>query len=136
MAWLLACEEGRRFAGFASIAGALRRPTPHEDCTGGPVRMLQIHGFADTQVPLEGRAIRDWHQGDVFESLAMQRATNQCRTRPSLIEFGNRFRCRIWSDCDSGHDVELCMHDGGHGLPRGWAEKTLEWFEKGPLTVN
>ena len=45
MAWLLACEHGQRFAGFASVAGALRQPTPSEDCKGGPVRMLHIHGL-------------------------------------------------------------------------------------------
>ncbi len=61
MTWMVARYQGRDFAGFVSIAGALRRPVPDCACPGGPVRMLHIHGFTDTTVPLEGRGIRQWH---------------------------------------------------------------------------
>lgn len=132
MAWLLACYEGQRFAAFVSVAGALRRPQPSADCPGGPVRMLHIHGFTDTQVPLEGRQIRDWHQGDVFEGLARLRQQNGCPSRPSRIELGEPYRCRIWDTCASGREIELCLHDGGHEMPEGWADVALAWFEQGP----
>ncbi len=128
MAWMMACYEGHRFAGFASVAGALRRPNPAQRCPGGPVRLLQIHGFADTQVPFEGRGIRDWHQGDVFESLGLLRATNQCRSNPDTITLDTPFRCRNWNSCQGGA-LALCIHDGGHGLPKGWTDTALEWFE-------
>ncbi|MEO0915148.1 MAG: PHB depolymerase family esterase, partial [Pseudomonadota bacterium] len=120
MAWMMACYAGEHFAGFASVAGALRRPNP-EACPGGPVRLIQIHGFADTQVPLEGRGIRDWHQGDVFESLGLARQANQCRSNPDRIAVDTPFRCREWTSCGSGA-LKLCLHDGGHGLPRGWTD--------------
>ena len=58
MAYMMACYEGQRFAGAVSIAGALRRPIPDGLCPGGPVSMLHFHGYADTQVPLEGRGHR------------------------------------------------------------------------------
>lgn len=131
MAWMMACYEGEHFAGFASVAGALRRPIPEEICPAGPVRMMHIHGYSDAQVPLEGRGIGDWHQGDVFESLSLLRATNTCRTNPTTITMGDQFQCRIWQGCGSGHDIQFCLHDGGHGLPQGWAELTRDWFEGG-----
>jgi len=132
MAWMIACNEGSLFAGYVSVAGALRRPAPEETCPGGPVRMLHIHGFADKQVPLEGRGIRDWHQGDVFESLSLLRRTNQCRSNPNAINIGEKFSCRSWTDCKAGGEIRFCMHDGGHGLPRGWVQNARDWFERSP----
>ena len=128
MAWMMACYAGGRFDGVVSVAGALRRPVPQANCPGQPVRALQIHGFTDNQVPLEGRTIRDWHQGDVYETLGIFRQTNGCRSNPDTITADQPFRCRIWNSC-SGQPVKLCLHDGGHGLPKGWATIAREWFE-------
>ena len=129
MAWMVACYRGDVFAGYVSVAGALRRPAPDDRCPGGPARMLHIHGFADSQVPLEGRGIRDWHQGDVFESLSLLRRTNGCASKPDAIELGAPFWCRAWDQCSSGAEIRFCLHDGGHGLPKGWAETARAWFE-------
>jgi polyhydroxybutyrate depolymerase len=131
MAWRLACygNAAGRFAGFVSVSGALRRPIPDQACPTGPIRMLHIHGFTDRQVPLEGRGIRDWHQGDVFESLGLARATNDCRSNPDRIWVEDGFRCRDWSaSCQRG-GLRLCLHDGGHGLPRGWTARARAYFE-------
>lgn len=130
MVWLLACRMPEEFAGFASVAGALRRPNPR-DCPAEPVRMLQIHGFGDGQVPFEGRGIREWHQGDLFESLMQARNANQCRSNPDRIEIGERYRCRTWDESCAGGALRFCEHDGGHGLPRGWSGLALDWFEAG-----
>lgn len=130
MAWMIACYRGDLFAGYVSVAGALRRPAPSEECPGGPARMLHIHGFADAQVPLEGRAIRDWHQGDVFASLDLLRTTNGCESKPSAIDIGNPFWCRQWTTCTADADISFCLHDGGHGMPKGWATIAKDWFER------
>ncbi|MEO1494962.1 MAG: polyhydroxybutyrate depolymerase [Pseudomonadota bacterium] len=132
MAWRVACQRGGAFAGYVSVAGALRRPVPDDGCPGGPANLLHIHGFNDAQVPFEGRQIRDWHQGDVFESLGLIRAANACRSNPHVIEVGAPFSCRRWNACASGAEVELCLHDGGHGLPKGWAAHAKSWFEELP----
>ena len=130
MAYMLACYEGRHFAGFVSISGALRRPVPEGTCPGGPVRMLHFHGYADTQVPLEGRGIADWHQGDVFESLDLLRRTDQCATDPTSISIGDPYWCRVWTGCGSGRDIEFCLHSEGHRMPLGWGDVARAWMER------
>jgi polyhydroxybutyrate depolymerase len=130
MAWMMACYAGDRFTGFASIAGALRRPVP-EVCPGGPVRMLQVHGFSDKTVPLEGRGIGNWHQGDVFESLGLAREANRCRSNPDSYTIGSDYWCRDWADSCGAQALRMCLHDGGHGLPKGWADLARDWFEGG-----
>lgn len=129
MAWLLACEAGDRLAGMVSVAGALRRPNT-TDCAGlTELPVMQIHGFADGQVPFEGRAIRDWHQGSVWDALDLARVANNCRTNPDSIEIEEAFRSRVWDASCEGAPVRLDVHDGGHGLPRGWTERARLFLE-------
>jgi len=130
MAWLLACEAGDRLAGMVAVAGALRRPNP-TDCAGlEGLPVMQVHGFADGQVPLEGRGIRDWHQGSVWDALERARDRNGCRSNPDEITIDDRFRIRDWDDsCAAGGRVRFVMHDGGHGLPRGWTDLARDFFE-------
>ena len=129
MAWLLACEAGDRLAGMVSVAGALRRPNT-TDCAGlAGLPVLQVHGFGDGQVPFEGRAIRDWHQGSVWESLARARGANGCRSNPDNIDIGDRFRTRTWDASCAGGPVRLDAHDGGHGLPQGWTARARAFLE-------
>lgn len=129
MAWLMACKAAKDFTAFVSISGALREPNDTTNCPSRPVRFLQIHGFADNQVPFEGRGIRDWHQGSLWDSLALARTTNQCRSHPDTIDIGEQFRCRTWDDSCSTGAIKFCEHDGGHGMPRGWTTMARDWFE-------
>lgn len=134
MAWMLGCYEGARFSAIVSVAGALRRPTP-DICEGMTPRALHIHGFGDAQVPLEGRGIRDWHQGDVHETLSLFRRSRGCRSNPDAIEVGKTWRSRVWRTCEGG-GLAYVEHDGGHGLPRGWAEIAFEWLESGAVAAE
>lgn len=130
MAWLLACEAGDRLAGMVSVAGALRRPNT-TDCGGlSGLPVMQVHGFADGQVPFEGRAIRDWHQGSVWDALERARAANGCRSNPDAIMINDDFRTRTWDASCSGAAVRLDVHDGGHGLPRGWTARARAFLEE------
>lgn len=129
MAWLLACEAGEELAGMVSVAGALRVPNSTE-CAGlEGLPILQVHGFADLQVPFEGRVIRDWHQGSLWDSLGYALEQNACRTHPDRVDIGEAFRLRIWDESCDGAPVQLAVHDGGHGLPRGWTGMAREFFE-------
>lgn len=129
MAWLLACEAGARLSGMVSVAGALRRPNK-TDCSGlVNLPIMQVHGFTDGQVPLEGRAIRDWHQGSVWDSLEQARLANRCRSHPDRINIDAGFRSRVWDVSCAGASVRIDLHDGGHGLPKGWTLRAREFFE-------
>lgn len=140
MAWYVACYSTRNYAAVAAVAGGLRRPLPVStgsdatgailrECPGGARKMLHIHGFADGQVPLEGRGIRAWHQGDVFEGLSVQRTTNKCGSKPTKIETEGKFWCRNWNGCETGKSVRFCLHSGGHGMPAGWLDQALKWAQ-------
>ncbi|SDZ28531.1 polyhydroxybutyrate depolymerase [Jannaschia faecimaris] len=129
MAWLLACEAGEHLAGMVSVAGALRRPNP-TDCAGlRGLPVMQVHGFADGQVPFEGRAIRDWHQGSVWETLDRAQVANGCRSNPDQISMTDIYRIRDWAASCDGAPVRLAVHDGGHGLPRGWTDMARDFLE-------
>ena len=129
MAWLMACEAGEHLAGMVSVAGALRVPNPTE-CAGlEGLPILQVHGFTDLRVPFEGRAIRDWHQGSLWDSLGYALEQNECRTHPDRAEVGETFRTRIWDESCAGAPVQLAIHDGGHGLPAGWTAMARAFFE-------
>lgn len=132
MAWMMACRHGARFEAAISVAGALRRPNP-EICADMAPRALHIHGFADPQVPFEGRGIRDWHQGSVADTLALFRRSHGCRSNPNEIEVTDGLRSRRW-DCAAG--LGYLEHDGGHGLPRGWTEWAYEWLAFGVLATK
>lgn len=131
MAWMMGCYQGRHFNAVISVAGALRRPNP-ATCPNPSPRGLQVHGFGDAQVPHEGRAIRDWHQGDVHETLSLMRRAIGCRSNPTGIMIGE-WRSRVWERCAHG-DLAYLEHDGGHGLPRGWTEIARDWLETGALS--
>ena len=132
MAWLLACEAGDRLSGMVSVAGALRRPNT-TDCAGlAGLPIMHVHGFGDGQVPFEGRAIRDWHQGSLWEALERARSANGCRSNPDAIEITDDFRTREWAASCSGAPVRLDIHDGGHGLPQGWTARAKAFFDAAP----
>ena len=129
MAWLLACEAGDRLAGLVSVAGALRRPND-TTCAGlAGLPVMQVHGFADAQVPYEGRGIRIWHQGSVWESLERARVQNDCRSNPDEIVIDENFRTRLWDASCARAPVQFVEHDGGHGLPPGWSALARAFFE-------
>ncbi|MEL6421194.1 MAG: polyhydroxybutyrate depolymerase [Pseudomonadota bacterium] len=129
MAWYLACYGEDAYTAFAPIAGGLRRPLPENGrCPSGPQNVLHLHGFSDAQVPLEGRAIREWHQGDVFEGLAIMRATNACRAHPNRFERRDGHQCRRWSSCAGERRIAFCLHPRGHEIPPGWSALVMDFF--------
>lgn len=133
MVWDVACRLGTPFSHYAPVAGAFWEPAP-TDCPAGPAAIRHVHGTADTVVPLQGRPIGDrWHQADVFDGLTLWRQTNGCaaaQTRNWRAD--DVLDCRAWQDCTSGKSLTLCLHDGGHLVPPGWAERTRAWLAATP----
>ncbi len=126
----LACAAPGSFAAYASVAGGFWRPHP-ETCAG-PVRLFHTHGWRDKTVPLEGRALRGgtFLQGDIFAGMEIWRAANACAGEdPDAYSDTGGFWRRKWTACAPGSALEFAMHAGGHGVPRGWADMALDWFE-------
>lgn len=129
MVWDIACEAPDFATAYAAVAGAFWDDMP--DSCAGPVTLFHTHGWNDRTVPLEGRSLRGGTviQGDVWESLKILRATNGCRARqPETSSFDGELWLRHWTDCDAGR-IDLMLHKGGHGAPKGWAGAMMDWFE-------
>lgn len=132
----LACDTPAAFAAYAPVSGGFWRP--HPEACAGPVRLFHTHGWRDSTVPLEGRPLRDgrWVQGDIFEGLTIWRAANGCDwADPDGYSETGQFMRRRW-DCRPGSALELALFPGGHGVPEGWADMMLDWFEALPETES
>jgi len=129
MVWDIACQDPTFATAYAPLAGAFWDDLP-ETCAG-PVTLFHTHGWNDRTVPLEGRSFRDGQvvQGDVWAALKILRETNGCDARqPERNSFEGDLWLRHWTDCKAG-SIQLMLHKGGHGAPRGWAPRMLDWFE-------
>ncbi len=130
MVWDVACHAPGTARAYAPVAGAFWEPLP-ESCEGG-ADLFQTHGWADRVIPLEGRSVAGGAltQGDLFASLGILRAANGCATEQpdtSAVEPGGIWR-RTWRSCPGGQ-IDLMLHPGPHGTPKGWLERALDWFE-------
>lgn len=130
MTWDIACKTPDFATAYAPVAGAFWVTLP-EECNG-PVKMLHVHGWSDRTIPLEGRRLffpeKDVRQGDLFASLKILRETNGCDARqPERTRIIGDWWWRHWTDCRAGR-IDLAIHPGGHGLPKGWAVMALDWF--------
>jgi polyhydroxybutyrate depolymerase len=136
LATYLACRDPDAFAAYAPVAGGFWRP--HPDGCVGPVRLLHTHGWRDSTVPLEGRPLGGGQvvQGDIFEGLAVFRRANGCTwDDPDGYGTTGDFQRRRW-ECVEGAALELALHPGGHGIPPGWAEMMLDWFDGLPTVAT
>ena len=130
MTWRTACEAPDSFAAYAPVAGLLWRPLP-ESCAG-PFRMLHTHGWSDVVVPIEGRSVAGGQitQGDLFRGLDLLRAALGCvKDDPDAYAERDAYLIRRWTDCAEGGELEMALHPGGHGVPRGWDALALDWYE-------
>nr|WP_027237989.1 PHB depolymerase family esterase [Leisingera caerulea] len=132
MVHYLACRDPEAFAAYAPVSGAFWRPQP-EACAG-PVRLLQVHGWRDEVVPLEGRPLGGgrWEQGDVFAGLELWRQANGCTSHAPDRAWREDGQLRRRWDCGPGAEIEMVLFDGGHALPGGWAGWMADWFEDEP----
>ncbi|MDW3224508.1 MAG: polyhydroxybutyrate depolymerase [Paracoccaceae bacterium] len=130
MVWDIACQSPSFAEAYAPMAGAFWDDLP--DSCEGPVKLFHTHGWNDRTVPLEGRSFGGGTvvQGDVWASLKLLRETNGCDKRqPERSSFEGEYWLRHWTDCTYGQ-IELLLHQGGHGAPKGWSARMLDWFEQ------
>jgi hypothetical protein len=126
----VACAAPEAFAAYAPVAGSFWRPHP-QSCAG-PVRLFHTHGTADRTVPMTGREIRPgFAQGNVFEAMQIWRVTDGCKAaEPDAQGRQGIYEIAHWTRCKPGTRLDFAVHDGGHVIPRGWAEMALDWFEQ------
>lgn len=127
-----ACSDPDLFDAYAPVAGAFWRPHPTE--CAGPVELFHTHGWNDATVPLEGRTFRGGEiaQGDAWYSMIVWRDANGCVTDlPNVRTIEGDFWRRDWTECAEG-SLSFVLHPGGHGIPRGWSQMMLDWYEALP----
>ena len=128
----LACATPDAFSAYAPVAGGFWKPHPTE-CSG-PVRLHHTHGWTDGVVPLEGRLLGGgrFQQGDIHYGLDLWRDANGCAEhKPDTMQVNGPFWMRVWANCDEGALV-FALHPGGHSIPQGWADMTIDWYEALP----
>jgi polyhydroxybutyrate depolymerase len=131
MVWDVACNAPGTARAYAPVAGAFWEPLP-EACAG-PVDLFQTYGWTDRTVPIEGRSVGHGSltQGDLFASLRLLRDANGCDPQmpdAAPMEADGQLWFRRWTSCPGGR-IDLMLHPGGHGVPKGWLERALDWFE-------
>jgi polyhydroxybutyrate depolymerase len=128
----VACARPEAFAAYAPVAGSFWRP--HPKACAGPVRLFHTHGKADRTVPLEGREIMPgFVQGNVFDAMRIWRNANVCPSdAPDATRSLGIYVIEDWVQCDLGSSLSFALHEGGHGIPKGWAQMTVDWFETLP----
>ncbi len=133
MVWDLACHAPELASGFAAAAGAFWEPMT-TDCDA-PVHLFHVHGFKDRMVPFEGRQLTwegvDFHQGNVMKGLDVWRRQNACLGSAENSFDDDDSMQKDWVDCDAG-SIRLKVTKGGHGVPEGWRDAVLDWFEALP----
>ncbi|MEO1745065.1 MAG: alpha/beta fold hydrolase [Pseudomonadota bacterium] len=132
----VACEKPDAFSAYAPLAGSFWRP--HPDGCNGNVQLFHTHGWRDGTVPLEGRVLRgadirdvgSLAQGDVFRAMEIWRETNDCvHLKADSFKTEGQYWIRKWERCLPGSALEFAIFDGGHVIPKGWADMALNWFE-------
>jgi polyhydroxybutyrate depolymerase len=125
MVWNLACYGGDLLTGFAPIAGGFWNDTP-DTCPTGPVNLRHIHGLRDRVVAFE--AVGIYNSMPIPEGLAVLRRLNGCGEPSSASTTHLRYTCKRWADCETGRELALCRHGGGHSIPAEWVAEGLDWL--------
>lgn len=133
MVWDLACFSPEIGKGFASVAGAFWEPMV-DDCAA-PVHLFHTHGLEDQMVPFEGRELTwagiDFAQGNVMKGVDVWRRKNNCMGSAKNSFGDDGSMQKDWTECAAG-SIRLQLTKGGHGVPKGWRQAVLDWFDALP----
>lgn len=128
MVWDLACHTPGGYTAFVPFSGAFWEPLPG-GCAA-PVNLRQVHGTADTTVPMTGRTLFGRsRQGDVRKGLDILLRAGAC-TAPVTKDTRDGLDCTDWTGCAGGHDIQLCTHGGGHEMDAAWVADSLRWADR------
>ncbi len=125
MVWNLACARSKKFAAFAPMAGTFWLKIP-KSCKGPVANIIHIHGTNDMTVPLKGRQIRQTHQGDVMETLAMYRKYGKFGAAEKQ-QSGN-LTCEKRTNA-KGDILDFCLFPGRHQFSSKYVKFAWQTFE-------
>ena len=129
----------RHVIGYVALSGAFVEPIPGT-CPAGPVNLLHFHGLVDDMVPIEGRVVGRFEQGDgreagpftqsdIFASFAALREVDECRRDADHYEANGSLILRYWdASCRSGRRLGMALHPGGHEMPQNWFDVAWDWI--------
>ena len=128
MVWELACHGAEGFAAFLPFSGDFWQPYPTR-CETGPINLRHTHAINDHTFPMTGRPLRggEFHQGDLYEGLAVLKATDGCAAVPDKKATEDALDCERWTACSSRKELELCLHHGDHQIEPDWLRDSILW---------
>ena len=133
MVWDVACRDPEFARGFAAVAGSFWEPMV-EICPA-PIHLRHTHGFGDRLVPFEGRKGEyqgyNFEQGDLMKGINVWRRVNGCMGSAENDAKDETLWQKRWAECDAG-SITLTLTAKGHGIPKGWTDRVLDWFEALP----
>jgi polyhydroxybutyrate depolymerase len=138
-AMILTCIQDDRIAAIAPVAGVVDLG---DVCgTERAIPTMAIHGKVDGLHPFSGglgegreapplvQALKARSVPDRVASIATR---NGCVPRPLVETISDLIERRSWT-CPPGAEVQLIVHEGGHGLGPVGFEMIQEFFEQHPL---
>ncbi|WP_172677848.1 PHB depolymerase family esterase [Ruegeria sp. 6PALISEP08] len=135
-AWYLACSNLNLNA-FAPIGGTpVRNQAGPCAETRFDSNVLYTHGYTDTVIPFAGSGPEPGWPGylgavEVIDGVA---GHSGCISVDFVEHVG--FDQRTWSGCDRDVSLSVIGFEGGHGIPQGWVDVVLAWFENLPSVGN
>lgn len=126
MVWHLACNRGDSYAGFVPMSGTFWEPLPAA-CPTMPNNLIHYHGREDPVVPLGGRQIKDAHQGDVTQAIALVAGLSDY-ARASSEQAGGMECSRLVDD--KHRLLELCLFTGKHEMKVAHLARAMRVIEE------
>lgn len=135
---ILACIPGERIAAIAPVAGVVDVGDACRNDRALPT--LAIHGTDDGLAPIAGgHSDVRWSPAglalvtpSVPDRVAGIAARNGCQPGPQAEMVNDRIERNSWT-CPPGAEVELIVHDGGHGMGPVGYEAISEFFGRHPM---
>jgi len=125
LSYRLACELTDKFKAIASVAGTEN----YDNCNPkNPISIMHIHAKDDGHVLFNGGAgpgaFRDQTKvcdfTSVPETISRWVNRNNCNKEPKRVMEKEGVYCDLYSGCDNGVEVKLCVTEkGGHSWPGG-----------------